>query len=579
MKTSGLLAVVLAVAGMQNIFAAHTDDDQLLEACRQGNLELATNLLDHGASVEATAKDGSTPLMLAAQGHPDLVKLLLSRGAKIDAQAQNGDTAIGNACWSSDPASGALLIDAGADVNLGNQWKHTPLWLAAKQGCDSLVTNLIQHHATLDANGPDGTPLMQAVYKDKVSTVKLLLDAGADPKLTSDKPVDPKRPRVTLLSAGANTGDFVMVDLLLAHGLDINGPGEDGITPLINTAQSSRTKSSMILHLLEKGADANAQDNEGCTSLMWATLFQDAETLPVLLDHGAKLELKDNKGRTAFLWAGMHVFVPAMEVLFARGADINAADLKGETALTYAGNRGATEVVQRLREKGVKMTEVHVHAYDKPDPPLPPERSWALAVGAIYPQSNGDNPQMLGYDNQHSPARVRDDLKEWWGATDRKTFLEALDNLHTDGHGASYRTVGATLAAMNDTDFEAWKAATPEKKEKARLIRTQYLKWKKKTGIAWDLCRYANLVNMGYVAGYLSEDEAWEKLLMAARETQASFDSWQEMSDNFLDGREIWDGKRDPFFEACSQLLLDAREANSPWNQYPWKTELGTAAK
>ncbi len=97
---------------------------------------------------------------------------------------------------------------------------------------------------------------------------------------------------------------------------------------------------------------------------------------------------------------------------------------------------------------------------------------------------------------------------------------------------------------------------------------------KDKSGLAWDLCRAAYLVNGGYAAHYLNEPEAWDRLIAIAQTAQNNFSSWREMSDNFLDGREIWAGWRDPKFEACAQLLLNPHDPNSPWNQNPWKTDL-----
>jgi len=60
-----------------------------------------------------------------------------------------------------------------------------------------------------------------------------------------------------------------------------------------------------------------------------------------------------------------------------------------------------------------------------------------------------------------------------------------------------------------------------------------------------------------------------------ALKVQGSFTSWQEMNDNFLDGREMWAEWDDTRYEACAKLLLNPQDPNSPWNQLPWNTELG----
>jgi hypothetical protein len=62
--------------------------------------------------------------------------------------------------------------------------------------------------------------------------------------------------------------------------------------------------------------------------------------------------------------------------------------------------------------------------------------------------------------------------------------------------------------------------------------------------------------------------------MSVAQQVQTSFGSWDEMGENFLDGREIWSGKRDPKFDSSYRLLGNAKDPNSPWNQSPWNCDL-----
>ena len=95
-----------------------------------------------------TAKDES-PLMLASlRGHLDLVR---------------------------------KLIDRGADVNKTG-W--TPLHYAATSGHLAIMEALLENHAYIDAESPNGTtPLMMAANYGTPAAVKLLLEAGADSSL------------------------------------------------------------------------------------------------------------------------------------------------------------------------------------------------------------------------------------------------------------------------------------------------------------------------------------------------------------------------------------------------------------
>jgi ankyrin repeat protein len=74
------------------------------------------------------------------------------------------------------------LIARGATINTFNDYGNSPLTLAAFYGRDDIVQELLTHGALIDAMSPNGTwtALMAACHQNRLSTVRLLLDAGAD---------------------------------------------------------------------------------------------------------------------------------------------------------------------------------------------------------------------------------------------------------------------------------------------------------------------------------------------------------------------------------------------------------------
>ena len=85
--------------------------------------DVALLLIAHGADVNATDKDGRTPLMLYGS-HPDIVRMLIRRGARIDAKDAGGETALMKCPV---PAVAELLLRRGADPQLRNMAGETAL--------------------------------------------------------------------------------------------------------------------------------------------------------------------------------------------------------------------------------------------------------------------------------------------------------------------------------------------------------------------------------------------------------------------------------------------------------------------
>jgi ankyrin repeat protein len=75
-----------------------------------------------------------------------------------------------------------------------------------------------------------------------------------------------------------------MVNLLLEKGADINATDDQGFTTL---STAVRTNNSLVVEkLLKKGASPNARDNDGSTALYVAFTYFDPEMKGLLLGYG-----------------------------------------------------------------------------------------------------------------------------------------------------------------------------------------------------------------------------------------------------------------------------------------------------
>lgn len=546
MKALLLIALLATILPLRAQFDPNSDkplptDDPkavaLYQACTKEDLAEVKNLIGSGAPVDGkVGKYQFTPLMEAIEkSNMEILQVLIDYRANVDLPDIQGSTPLLHACNDNNAKAALALIKAGANVNLGSTgYGRTPLMYASQKGNDQIVQALIEHKVDLNALCSQGPALRWAVNNKAMAVIKLLVAAGADPNLM---PPQPDKGLFNTLGCAAANDDLETMDLLLGQKADVNGTGEGGVTPLMAAAEYNSGEA--LERLLAAGANVGAKDKRGRTALMIAAGFGEGKIVRTLLD---------------------------------KGADPNDADPLGNTALNMAGVKGDTDVVDMLKAAGAKLTDVHIIPKPQALDPLPPPPAWALAVGAIYTLRDGNDTLVLG--GGESALQSKRMLKGSWNVTDKGTLISQLDDLRDRGHHSFYQSEGAQFARMNDTQFAAYLAEHADRKAAATAMRASYQKWGDKSGLAWDLVRSANVINAGFSAKYLTAREAWDRLIPLARTAQGSFASWQEMSDNFLDGREIWAGKRDPRFEACSKVLLNPKDANSPWNLNPWKTDL-----
>lgn len=119
-------------------------------AIREPSLKAAEALIAWPkTNVELRTAQDESPLMLAAlKGQLDMVRKLIARDADV------------------------------------NKPGWTPLHYAATNAHLPVMQLLLDHHAYIDAESPNGTtPLMMAAQYGSPGAVKLLLEAGADPQL------------------------------------------------------------------------------------------------------------------------------------------------------------------------------------------------------------------------------------------------------------------------------------------------------------------------------------------------------------------------------------------------------------
>lgn len=209
------------------------------------------------------------------------------------------------------------------------------------------------------------------------------------------------------------------------------------------------------------------------------------------------------------------------------------------------------------------------------------QKEWALAASAILMEVNNQRHDLLGgeFRNAENIESRRMMLSSWWSIESREDLLETLAWLKDEGHRKEFSETGEMLFTLTPEEVATCVARAQDDEEllhQFELVREFYPRLGSKSLMAWDLGRYIALCRWGYLVGYFSEDEAWARIMPAARMLRQHFSSWGEMADNYLLGREYWSynitkANGAQYRQVVSKLL---RDPSSPWCQCPWGTDL-----
>ncbi len=243
------------------------------------------------------------------------------------------------------------LAAEGTNINVTNKYGMTPLLYATNWNRLDAVRTLIRLGADVRYHRNGESALFIATARD-TEIVRLLLEAGADPNLVTEKyQYSPLGRAVlsrgstfqTLKKRGSYTGPFPnyveTVRLLLKAGADVNHIDSGGISPL-RKAMSVNNKEIAEL-LLKAGANVHQRtapeyqrDTILIETVSYYSVYNDLDAIRLLLDYGANPNDR-NEGAydEYFEWKG-------------------SGQWTGYSVLGYAAKQGWVEVAKLLLERG-----------------------------------------------------------------------------------------------------------------------------------------------------------------------------------------------------------------------------------
>jgi uncharacterized protein len=334
----------------------------LMWAVAERHADVVKALIAAHADLKAHTKEGSTALHFAARtGDQESVRLLLAAGADVNILTLPDDKRAGTVAFQAGFGTyktigtkgytpllmasvrgqvdmALFLLDQGADPNIGDagftplHWASTnwesysanPVYgfddpmagIPDRQAKLRLVKALLSHHADVNARmtkpqpsfaggylDPQGaTPFLLASSADDLEMMRLLLAAGADPKIATQT-----NATAIMAATGLNhaIGESLMtetqaietVDFLL--GLGLQAKGETTLNENALFGPAYRGWNTLLKKMIDLGVNVNAVSKAGVTPWLAANgqgdrlggVLYNKEGADLLLKHGADPKL------------------------------------------------------------------------------------------------------------------------------------------------------------------------------------------------------------------------------------------------------------------------------------------------
>jgi ankyrin repeat protein len=165
---------------------ATTSGSDLAKTALCGTLPEVKKLIQAGVKLDASDRDGFTPLMLAITGgNLKIATYFIEQGADVNRRNRRGQTALMLAAQDGRKEIVEHLIQAGADVLAVDKEKMSAVsWAACRGDFPEVISTLVTFKADPNVRDVRGvTPLMAASLLGYSNSVAVLLTVGADEEI------------------------------------------------------------------------------------------------------------------------------------------------------------------------------------------------------------------------------------------------------------------------------------------------------------------------------------------------------------------------------------------------------------
>ncbi len=334
--------VTLSEDGSATLSLDEVKDDEtlLLWAARHDASELASLLIDNGASVDTSVGD-KTPLFVAASlGLIDFCRLLINNGASVE-QEYRYKNALHKAAKDQSREVCLLLAGTMNTIDAPTYNGYSALSYASRKGDAELCRYFLQRGASASRVTSTGiSVLMLAIMGKSFETVQLFIRSGANVTTVSNE-------GNTALHYAVRTGSAALVNLLLENGVDVHRQNNNGETALHVAAINQNSEIAYLILLHTYSLRLN-----GMYAFLLSLKKNATDEQNKYISEGTKLLYRQRK----------KLLQPPLTWLLDREAQglrnlLEAQDKKGKRAYDYLNNRGLNpKQVDRFVQQLLKIS-------------------------------------------------------------------------------------------------------------------------------------------------------------------------------------------------------------------------------
>ena len=264
---------------------------------------------------------------------------ILSKDLKSDFDKGN-DARIGNLVTTGlDTASTRAIVN--------NYYMDRANDLLRNIGMDHLAKEFVKDEALLKLTALR-TSSSLSENSNITFTVRHVLDQGANPNARYSET------KFTALMRATYNGHRDVVQLLRERGADVNAKDKDGNTTLSLAVRSGNI--ALVELLLKQGANMEATAGRfRVTALIEAALNGWDSIAVILLQAGASVSATNAKGKSALTFAALNGHEGMVKILLDSGADLQSREDDGSTPFLVAASRARVEIVKMLLAAGAKI--------------------------------------------------------------------------------------------------------------------------------------------------------------------------------------------------------------------------------